>query len=100
MSPPRVTKGRMLLGKRPSDHEPLDLARALVDLADADVALNTLNRKVGYIPVTTVDLQRRRTCTLRHLGREQLRHQRLRQSGRGRIAHASRVSHQLRRLLE
>ena len=76
----------MLLAKRPSDHEPLDLARALVDLADADVAINAFDGEISHIPVTTVDLQRRGTHTLRHLGREQLRHRCFLEAGLVRVA--------------
>src|SRR5438132_14067877 len=43
---------------RPGDHEPLDLARPLVDLRDLRVAVVALNRKLLGVPVSAEDLDR------------------------------------------
>src|SRR3954471_3284496 len=58
---------------RASDHEPLDLARALVDLRDLRVAVVALDRKLLRVAVAAEHLDRLGSLAARHLGREQLR---------------------------
>src|SRR5215470_17772607 len=48
----------LLLRQRAADHQALDVAGALVDLADADVAVDALDREVGEVAVAAMDLQR------------------------------------------
>src|SRR3954463_2066955 len=58
---------------RASDHEALDLARALVDLRDLRVAVVALDRKLLRVAVAAEHLDRLGGLAARHLGREQLR---------------------------
>src|SRR2546426_595477 len=57
-----------------SDHDPLDLARTLVDPRHPDVAERALDREVADVAVAAVDLQRDVADLPRVLGREQLGH--------------------------
>src|SRR5205814_4660021 len=55
------------------DHEPLDLARPLVDLRDLRVAVVALDRELLRVPVAAEDLDRLARLPARHLGGEELR---------------------------
>src|SRR5512141_864824 len=57
----------------PRYHEPLYLARSLVDLGDLRVAVVALDGELFRVAVAAEDLDRLRGLTARHLGREQLR---------------------------
>src|SRR6185312_17237084 len=81
----------------PADHEPLDVARAFVDLADAHVAVNALDRKIGDVAIAAVNLKRIGTHALGHLGCEELRHRRFLETGLTRIAQGRRVPYRLAR---
>src|SRR5437764_6905631 len=54
------------------DHEPLDLARPLVDLGDLRVAVVALDRKFLRVPVAAEDLDRLARLPPRRLGGEEL----------------------------
>src|SRR5919108_3208730 len=58
---------------RARDHEPLDLARALVDLRDLRVAVVPLDGELLRVPVAAEDLDRLRRLAARHLRRVELR---------------------------
>src|SRR5947208_12796135 len=58
---------------RARDHEPLDLARPLVDLGDLRVAVVALDRELLRVAVAAEDLDRLAGLAARHLGREELR---------------------------
>src|SRR3954447_16472955 len=58
---------------RASDHEPLDLARALVDLRDLRVAVVALDRIVLRVAVAPEHLNRLARLAARDCGSEQLR---------------------------
>src|SRR5262249_37256482 len=58
---------------RPGDHEPLDLARALVDLGDLGVAVVALDRELLRVAVAAEDLDRLPGLAARHLRRVELR---------------------------
>jgi hypothetical protein len=49
---------RSTLGDLARDNQALDLAGALVDLADADIAVDALDREIGEIAVAAMDLDR------------------------------------------
>src|SRR5581483_9477539 len=55
------------------DHEPLDLARALVDLRDLRVPVVALDRELLRVTVAAEHLDRLRRLAARHLGGVQLR---------------------------
>src|SRR5438477_518100 len=55
------------------DDEPLDLARALVDLGDLGVAVVALDRELLRVPVAAEDLDRLARLAARHLRGEELR---------------------------
>src|SRR5919106_2934480 len=57
----------------PRDHDPLDLARALVDLGDLRVAVVPLDRELLRVAVAAEDLDRLGGLTAGHLRREELR---------------------------
>src|SRR5204862_6524792 len=57
---------------RAGDHEPLDLARALVDLRDLGVAVEALHRELLRVAVAAEDLDRLGSLPPRHLRCEQL----------------------------
>src|SRR5439155_998814 len=57
---------------RAGDHEPLDLARSLVDLGDLRVAVIPLDGELLRVAVATEDLDRLSGLAARHLGREEL----------------------------
>src|SRR5688572_13928269 len=69
---PPVSTGR----ERAADQDLLDVAGALVDLADAHVAVDAFHRKVAHVAVAAVDLDRVRAYPLSHLGGEELGHRR------------------------
>src|SRR5471030_1230422 len=83
--------------QRAGDQQLLDVAGAFVDLADAHVAVDALDRKVGHVAVAAVDLDRVRADALGHLGGEQLGHRRLFQTRQSGILHRGRVLDQLAR---
>src|SRR5439155_22064524 len=58
---------------RTREHEPLDLARPLVDLGDLRVAVVPLDRELLRVAVAAQDLDRLAGLAPRRLGREQLR---------------------------
>src|SRR5262245_6000930 len=58
---------------RARDHEPLDLARALVDLGDLGVAVVALDRELLRVAVAAEDLDRLGRLPARHLGGIELR---------------------------
>src|SRR5262245_30101483 len=58
---------------RPGDHEPLDLARAFVDLRDLRVAVVALDREFLRVAVAAQDLDRLGRLPSSHLGGEELR---------------------------
>src|SRR4051795_4017664 len=59
--------------QRPRDHEPLDLARALVDLGHLRVAVVALGRELLRVAVAAEDLDRLARPLARDPAREQLR---------------------------
>src|SRR6185436_8065243 len=61
------------LGERSRDEQPLDLARAFVDLRDARVAVVALHRVVLDVAVAAMDLDRFRADPFGELGGEKLR---------------------------
>src|SRR5919109_5325225 len=58
---------------RARDHEPLDLARPLVDLGDLRVAVVALDRELLRVAVAAEDLDRLARVAAGHLRREELR---------------------------
>src|SRR5258705_13893549 len=58
---------------RARDHEPLDLARPLVDLGDLRVAVVALDRELLRVAVAAEDLDRLAGLPACHLRREELR---------------------------
>src|SRR6185437_4570210 len=84
----------------PTDHQSLDVAGALVDLTDAHVAPNPLDRKIFEITVATMDLDGIRADALGHLGSEELGHRRLLDAGHPGIAQRRRVQCELARRLD
>src|SRR5215211_9465300 len=62
-----------LAQQRAGDHEPLDLARALVDLGDLRVAVVALGRELLRVAVAAEDLDRLAGLAARDRAREQLR---------------------------
>src|SRR6478736_1413614 len=62
-----------LAEQRAGDHEPLDLARSLVDLGDLRVAVVALDRELLRIPVAAEDLDRLAGLPPGRLRREELR---------------------------
>src|SRR5262245_23064782 len=67
---------REILEQMPRNHDPLDLARSLSDLADLRVAHHALDRKVPGVAVTTVELHRGDGRAHGQLGAEELGHRR------------------------
>src|SRR5439155_25829608 len=68
------TSGRRLQPEnRAGDDDPLDLARALIDLGDLRVAVVALDLELPRVPVTDEDLDRLGRLAARHLGGEELR---------------------------
>src|SRR5690606_28085018 len=84
-----------LLRQRPRDHHALDIRGALVDLADADVAVDALDREIGEIAVAAMDLDGVGTDAFGHLAGEQLGHRRLLEAGLAGVAQAGGVQHQM-----
>src|SRR5450631_4516613 len=82
---------RALLGEVASDEEPLDLARAFVDLRDARVAIVALDGIVVQVAVAAVDLDRPGAHPLGELRRIELRLRRFREARDALGAHASRM---------
>src|SRR5689334_2400516 len=58
----------------PRDHDPLDLARPLVDLGDLRLAEEALDRVLLHVAVAAEDLHRLVGDVHRRLAREQLAH--------------------------
>src|SRR5690606_32604887 len=79
------------------DHDPLHVARALVDLAYAHIPADALDRILGDITIASMDLQRVGTYPFSHLRREQLGHGGLAQTWPTGIAQGSRMQHHLSR---
>src|SRR5215213_6847626 len=70
---PASPAARGLAEQRPGDHEPLDLARALVDLRDLRVAVIALGGELLGVAVAAEDLDRLAGLAARDRAREQLR---------------------------
>src|SRR4051812_35031837 len=68
----RSAFARDLAEQRPRDHEPLDLARALVDLGHLRVAVVALGRELLRVAVAAEDLDRLPRPLARDAAREQL----------------------------
>src|SRR4051794_12571700 len=81
-------------GNLAGDDQALDVAGALVDLADADIAVDPLDREIGEIPVAAMDLDGVGSDPLVHFRGEQFGHRRLGQAGLAGIAPGRRVEHQ------
>jgi hypothetical protein len=73
--------GALFFGDFAGDHPALDVADALIDLADSHIAVDALDRKVGDAALAAVDLDRVGGDPLGHLGREELGHRRLLDAG-------------------
>src|SRR6516162_402536 len=71
----------LVLGDFVGDDEALDVAGALVDLADPHIAVDALDRETGDIAVAAMDLDRVGGDPLGHLGGEELGHRRLLDAG-------------------
>src|SRR6478672_9101664 len=82
-------------GERAPDHQTLDVAGALVDLADAHVAIDALDREVGHISIAAMDLDRVRAHALGHFRREKLRHRGLLEARQARVSQARRMPGEL-----
>src|SRR2546421_2464012 len=80
-------------GDLAGDDQALDVAGALVDLADADIAVDPLDRKIGQITVSAMDLDGIGGNPFGHLRGEQFGHRRLGQAGLAGIAPGRRVEH-------
>src|SRR6266536_114560 len=72
----------------PGDDEPVNLARAFVDLRDPGVPEIPLDRILLRITVTSVNLQRPGRHALGHLGREEFRDRRLERKPPSPLPHA------------
>src|SRR5438874_12003017 len=73
--PTRLPLGERALGQaedRAGDHEPLDLARPLVDLGDLRVAVVALHRKLLRVAVAAEDLDGLPSLPPRGLRRKEL----------------------------
>src|SRR5512146_811068 len=77
------------------DHQALDVACTLVDLAHPHRAPQPLDREVGDVAVAAVDLDRVRAHLLGHLGGEQLGHRSLLEAGLAGVAQRGGVEVQL-----
>src|SRR5258705_6248053 len=64
--------GSPVLAEMAGDDQLLDVARALVDLGDAHVAVVALHRKVVEVAIAAVDLQRSGAHLFGHLAGEEL----------------------------
>src|SRR5262249_51641092 len=95
-----ATPRRFMRSQCSADEDFLYLARALVNLAHAHVAVDALDRKVARVAVAAEDLDRRRAHALRHLAREQLGHRGLLQARQPRVLQARRVVDELARRLD
>src|SRR5580704_15455581 len=62
------------------DDQALDVAGALVNLANPDIAIDPLDREIGEIAIAAMDLDRIGAHPLGDLGGEQFRHRRLPQA--------------------
>src|SRR5690606_24262209 len=93
-SPPSV---RLLsgAGQSAADHQPLDVAGALVNLADPDIAIDALDRKVGEITVAAMNLDGVRAYAFGHFRRKQFGHAGLFQTGTAGILQSRGVQHHL-----
>src|SRR5205085_4975747 len=85
---------RSVPGDLAGDDQALDVAGALVNLADPHVAVDALDREIGEIAVAAMDLDRVRGNALGHLRAEQFRHRRLGEARLAGIALRSRVEHE------
>jgi hypothetical protein len=86
--------------ERARDEQPLDLARALVDLRDARVAVVPLDRVVREVAVAAMDLDRLGADPFGELGGEELRLRGLGQARQALASHPRRVQHQQARRVE
>src|SRR5215217_2382405 len=71
-----LARGQLALAQpedRARDHEPLDLARPLVDLGDLRVAVEALSGELLRVPVAAENLDRLRRLPACHLRGEELR---------------------------
>src|SRR5258706_12101779 len=82
---------RILTGQVAGDHHALDLARALVDLRDARIAVVALDRVVVKVSVAAVDLDRLGADPFRELRSIELRLRGFGKAGLAFAAHARRV---------
>src|SRR5512145_2028255 len=82
------------------DHQALDVVRALVNLGDAHVAPQPLDREVRDVTVAAVDLDRIGAHFLGHLGGEKLRHGSFLEAGLAFVAQARGVEIELARRLD
>jgi hypothetical protein len=85
---------------RAPDQDLLHLGGAFVDLADAHVAVDALDREVADVAVAAEDLDGRRAHALGHLAGEELGHRRFLQAGAAGVLQAGGVPDQLARGLD
>src|SRR6266581_4014648 len=69
----RMARGGLPLEDVARDHQPLDLARAFVDLGDLRVSVVALDRELLRVAVAAEDLDRLAGLAARHLRGEELR---------------------------
>ena len=86
-----------LARKRAADDHALDVARSLVDLRHAHVAVDALDREIADVAVAAVDLDGIRTHALGHFRGEQFRHRGFLEAGLAGVAQAGGVQHHLPR---
>src|SRR5690606_19197175 len=76
---------------RSCDDHPLDVARAFVDLADAHIPIDALDREIRDVTVAAMQLDRVGAHPLGHFGGEELRHRRFLQRRQSSIAQRGRM---------
>src|SRR6478736_9696021 len=90
-----VMRSFRLAGESAPDHQTLDVAGALVDLADAHVAIDAFDREVSHIAIAAMDLDRVRAHTLGHFRCKKLRHRGFLQARQARVSQARRMPGEL-----
>src|SRR3954451_10858487 len=85
----------VLRGDPAADDQPLDIARALVDLANPDVAIDPLDREILQVTVAAMDLDRVGAYPLGHFRGVELRHGSLLQARDAGIAQRRGMKHQM-----